>query len=344
MSFIPRGVGLHDQSRKMYALYGLRIQSSVPIPGLTRVAELGPADLRVMVDERPAWTLNLDLARERVLYSSEDSDQDSEPNLRVWAIHDREAFLLRYAGGIEFLVEASGTIVWTWWASSQSFSTSCMYLVGPVLGFVLQLRGHTSLHASCVAVKGGAIGFVGDCGAGKSTIAAALAKRGLEVLSDDVLALRAQDRGFLVQPGPSRIRLWPSSVKMLFGSDDALPRLSTAFDKRYLEISREATHSDPVPIRLITLYLLRQRRDCDSAPSIGEIKPADALIELVGNTYTSYLQDASRRARDFAFLGQVTASVRLRTLTPHTDPDRLDGLCDLVLDDCRKAKGTPVIA
>ncbi|HYD16567.1 MAG TPA: hypothetical protein VEB03_01040 [Candidatus Nanoarchaeia archaeon] len=328
----------------MYGLYGLRIQSSVPIYGLSRVAEFGPADLRVMVGERPAWTLDLDLARERVLYSTECADEDSEPNLRVWAIHDYQMFLLRYAGGIEFLIDATGTSVWTWWPSSQSFSTACMYLVGPVLGFVLQLRGYTSLHASCAAAEGGVIGFVGDCGAGKSTIAAALAERGYQVLSDDVLALRSHNGGFLVQPGPSRIRLWPSSVKMLFGSDDALPRLSTAFDKRYLEISREATQSDPAQIRLKTLYLLRQRSDSDSAPFLGEIKPADALIGLVGNTYTSYLQDASRRARDFAFLGQVTASVRLRTLTPHTDPARLEDLCNLVLEDCRKAKRTPAIA
>ena len=49
----------------------------------------------------------------------------------------------------------------------------------------------------------------------------------------------------------------------------------------------------------------------------------DGLTTLVGNTYVSYLLDAAMRADEFVVLSRVLATVPLRRVTPHADPDRL---------------------
>ncbi|NIO13431.1 MAG: serine/threonine protein kinase, partial [Gammaproteobacteria bacterium] len=92
-----------------------------------------------------------------------------------------------------------------------------------MLGFVLRLRGVLSLHASVIDINGEAVGFMGAAGAGKSTLAAAFAKKGFAVMSDDILALKPGDSAPFAQPGYPRLRLWPDSAVVLFGSASALP-------------------------------------------------------------------------------------------------------------------------
>jgi len=63
-------------------------------------------------------------------------------------------------------------------------------LLGPVLAILLHLKRHFVLHGSAVIYDGKAYGFVGDKGAGKSTLAAMLLKNPeVEFLTDDLLVV-----------------------------------------------------------------------------------------------------------------------------------------------------------
>jgi hypothetical protein len=64
-------------------------------------------------------------------------------------------------------------------------------LAGTVSAFILALRGHTVLHASCVAIDGAALAFVGQSGRGKSTVAALMCVGGAQLVTDDVLTVAA---------------------------------------------------------------------------------------------------------------------------------------------------------
>ena len=68
--------------------------------------------------------------------------------------------------------------VWAVWPAASSLEDVATYLLGPVLGLLLRLRGVPCLHASAVAFGDSAVAFAGSEGAGKSTTAAALASRG----------------------------------------------------------------------------------------------------------------------------------------------------------------------
>jgi len=116
-------------------------------------------------------------------------------------------FKLHYSDGTEFIIDRKGTEVWCVWPDTLTLEDAVVYLLGPVLGFVLRLRGITCLHASAISVGDRAVVLLGPAGAGKSTTAAAFAKLGYPVLSDDVLALSDQNTTFLAQPAYPHLHL-----------------------------------------------------------------------------------------------------------------------------------------
>src|SRR5258708_3332580 len=105
-----------------------------------------------------------------------------------------------------------------------------------ILGVLVRLRGVTCLDASAVAIEDRWVAFVGPEAAGKSTTAAAFARQGYGVLSDDIVALVERDGAFHVMPAYPHLCLWPDSVKMLYGSSEMLPRFSPEWEKRRLAL------------------------------------------------------------------------------------------------------------
>ncbi|MGH9848286.1 MAG: hypothetical protein ACREBD_00380 [Blastocatellia bacterium] len=209
------------------------------------------------------------------------------------------------------------------------------YLLGPILGFTLRLRGITSLHAGAIAIGNRAIALLGPAGAGKSTTAAAFLGMGYPLLSEDTAPLVDQGDRFLIQPGYPGIRLWPDSVSALYGSAEALPRITPTWDKRYLDLTRKVDQFQKKPLPLAAIYILGERSPDSSAPRVETVPPHEGLISLVTNSYTNYMLDETMRAREFELLGRVVAGVPLRRVTPHTDPARLSALCRAILNDFR---------
>jgi hypothetical protein len=211
------------------------------------------------------------------------------------------------------------------------------YLLGPVLGLLLRVRGVTCLHASAVEIGGRAVAFVGSEGAGKSTTAAAMARKGFGVLSDDVVALAERDGGFFVHPAYPYLCLWPESVASLYGSPNALPRFSASYEKRCLSLDKQqlAFATDALP--LAAIYILAERRT-DPAPVIEPVSAQTALVTLVANTYATNMLDRSMRAREFESLGRLVPQVAIRKISAHVDPARLGKLCERIADDVQSIR------
>ena len=127
------------------------------------------------------------------------------------------------------------------------------------------LRGIVCLHASAVAIGDEVIALLGPAGSGKSTTAAAFAARGYSILAEDVVTLDDRGDHFLVRPGYPCIRLWPASVKALYGSETHLPKLTPNWDKCYLDLS---DNFQKEPLRLAAIYHLSERRHDAVAPFI----------------------------------------------------------------------------
>ena len=319
---------------RSYSIYGLGVNTNVPIAGLAGLEPARQVDVRVSLGSMPPIVSSVPEEAWREYYASADLNEDGEHRIRVWRSAGNAHFRVTYADGTTFVVDALGSHIWATWPELASVEDTATYLLGPVLGFVLRLRGVTCLHASAVAIHGRAVALVGPSGSGKSTTAAAFARSGFAILTDDVLAFKDEGTRFNVQPAYPRVRLWPRSVEALFGSVDALPLITPGWNKRFLDLSGRHCGFQHEPLPLAAVYFLAERSAGPEVPRIVEIGARDGLMSLVANTYTSYLLDKQLRAAEFDLLGRLVQSTPLRRVTPSTDFGRITELCELITEDC----------
>jgi hypothetical protein len=241
-----------------------------------------------------------------------------------------------YGDGARFAVELRGREVWADWPENYSLEDACTYLLGPVMGFVLRLRGIVSLHASGVAIGDRAIAIAGIPGAGKSTTAAAFASTGFPVLSDDLVALADKGAQFFVQPGYPRVNLWPDSVRRLFGSEDALPRITPTWEKRYLPLGGNGHHFASTPLPLGAIYILDSRNAALTTPVLEDVSGEAAFMALVANTYVNYLLDRDMRRTEFEILGRVASEIPIRRVRPPGESSTISNLCEAIAADAKR--------
>jgi hypothetical protein len=311
------------------SIYGLGIVTNRIIPGVPS-STIASEDLRISFGSLPAWHRELNAAQGEACYVADYKSDCGAPALRVFRLLDGEYFRFDYADRTQFVVDRSGREVWADWSEPLTLEDTATYLLGPVLGFVMLLRGIVCLHASAIAIGDEAIALVGPAGSGKSTTAAAFAERGYRVLAEDVVTLDDRGDRFLVRPGYPCIRLWPPAVKALYGSETHLPKLTPNWDKCYLDLS-ERFQGEPLP--LAAIYQLGERHHDSSAPAVAALDRTEGLMSLVANTYATKLMDKQMRAREFELLTRVVGEISVRRVTPHADPARITQLCDAILND-----------
>ena len=264
-------------------------------------------------------------------YSSPSADEGGKPDVRV--SRTSRGFRFAYVDGTEFAVSSTGSEIHARWPASLTLDDTLVYLHGPILGFALRLRGVACLHASAVAVGEEAVAIVGSAGMGKSTTAAALARQGHAVQTDDLLALADRESGFWVQPGLPRVLLWPESAEALWGDPAALPRVVPTWPKLFLDLTQPGYRFSGRPLPLGAIYVLGERRGLGSAPVIEGLKGTTALVQLIANTYANYLLDSPMRARELEVLGRLVGRTPVRLLRAPDDRAAIPSVCRALLAD-----------
>ena len=316
-----------------YSVFGLLLHSNVPLHGVVPVDSLtNHTDIELLLGASPYRTMGLLPEDEKQIYRSSYSLPSGEPILRVWDVAAGAFLRVDYTGGPQFWLDRKREVLWADWPETSSLEDTCSYLLGPVLGYLLRLRGVTCLHASAVAFDNSCVAFVGTAGSGKSTTAAAFARQGHGVISDDVVALVEQEGAFRVRPAYPHLSLWPDSVNALFGSSEALPRFIPEWEKRRLALGDQGTRFENRLLRLGAIYLLGERC-ADGNPRVEGVRPQSALLSLVAETYANKILDRGMRAREFEVLGRLVTSVPVRRVQPHPDPARLAQLCQAIQED-----------
>jgi hypothetical protein len=268
---------------------------------------------------------------------TEDQDQIGTSALKIWKTSSGRFLRLEYFDGTKFWLDIQGEHIWATWPDNLTLEDTSTYLLGPVLGLLLRLRGVTCLHASAVSFGNYAVAFIGSEGAGKSTTAAALAQQGCAIITDDVVALAEADGVFYVHPAYPYVCLWPESVASIYGSADALPRFSPSYDKRCLSLARQGLRFETRTLPLKAIYILSERRP-DPAPVIEPLAAQSAILALVANTFATNVLDRAMRAEEFKTLGRLVPRTRIRKVFPHQDASRLPDLCRAIREDVSGAE------
>jgi hypothetical protein len=324
----------------IYSVYGLRLHTNQPIPGLIVPPQPGKADVEITFEEAERHHSQPVGAVE--VYASPGITENGEPYFKVWKddVHPQAYLGIQYtdgAGFTSFLINREVSQVQVARTESIPFQDMLTYFLGPVIGCVLRLREITCLHAGVAAVDGKALAIIGPKGAGKSTTVAALAHHSQAVLSDDIAPLSQVEGRFMVAPGYPCLRLWPNTIAALPGiTTGELPKILSFAEKRFLSLTVDGAADrwrfQDKPLPLAAVYVLSGRAQ-DGALSITSQSQAAGLLALSGNVYPEYSLRQTDRCRDFGVLGQLAASVPVREVTQPEGLDTLAQLCDAILND-----------
>jgi hypothetical protein len=156
------------------------------------------------------------------------------------------------------------------------------YLLGGVFGALCHQRGITPLHASAIDVAEGCVAFVGASGAGKSTVIAALARRGHEIIADDECFLQLGTNGVVqAWPGISGIRLWEDARVALGFDGPGIERVMQGYNKYFVPIRPPRNPIQSRPLRRV--YQLH--RVPNGVTRVTRLNGADAVEALMQNVY-----------------------------------------------------------
>ncbi|HEV2618183.1 MAG TPA: hypothetical protein VGU63_16410 [Candidatus Acidoferrales bacterium] len=329
---------MKPRDTSLYLVYGLRLASDRPISGLNSVesSQGDRADVSVQFEAEETESA-ADFAGETVWYVGDIVDHNGNPALKIWKHQQSGEYRMRYSHGLTFYLDARLTVIRVRCAVPMENDDVADFLLGPVLGVLLRLRGVICLHASVVGIQDKAIAFVGPPGAGKSTTAGLFSRRGHSVLSDDIAALFEREDSYYVLSAYPYLNLWPEMAALLTGPKvGSLPETSTAgMDKAKLRVPLDECNlrfqREGLP--LAAIYVLAERSGESRAPFAMPLAPSEALMNLVANTYGNKTLDVSTRAQEFRVLGELTNVLPIRRVVANEDPSRLDRLYEIICED-----------
>lgn len=326
-----------------YSIYGLTIAANAPISWFQEIGATTAVDFYIEVavlDEAEIGTsCNLDYFIARGCIQTESGVR---PHLVVTTNAARDTYHFRFFDDVEVLIDNTASRILFRWPPTETLEFELSYLTATIMSFALLLRGTFSFHASAIAIDGKAIIAIGDSGAGKSTTAAAFAKLGYPILSDDLVAIRDDIDRVWVQPSFPMIRLWSRSVAALFGRADALPEIvpnHPNWNKRYLRLDPPYRFQER-ELPLGGIYFLNSQHSDDDLVQINSVSTQAALLSLVANNYSSPFVTKVDRAKEFAMLGRLLQQVPARQVLRSNNIDGVFQLCDTILRDFERIRSS----
>ena len=108
-------------------------------------------------------------------------------------------------------------------------------------------------------------------------------------------------------PGFPQLKLWPEVIHSLGEDPEKLPRLEPGFEKRAYAIDRRFAQK---PLALRRIYVLSESDNEDIYP----LKPQEAMIELISNTYRASVVKWIRAEKHFLDCASLINMVPIKRL------------------------------
>jgi hypothetical protein len=167
------------------------------------------------------------------------------------------------------------------------------------------------LHGSAVAIDGNLAIFLGDTGAGKSTLAASLHTHGHRLLGDDAVVITETDGFFCGEAVYPSLRLYPESIQQVFADPIATSIMAHYSEKRHVDaFATLARGADRVP--LCAIFVLTNG---DSGVKVHPLLPADACMAIVEHSFALNSDDPVAAGERLAEAARVAAAVPCFTLS-----------------------------
>lgn len=300
-----------------YRVLGGVLRSALPLPGL----EAAPG-------ATPDWTLHVANTDPRThgetLLGRETLDVGSVALTRT-----ADGYRLRYADTGCFDVAADGARI-VWYAAHDADPELVRVDVcGRVLALALHATGALSLHASAVATPQGAVAFVAPKAHGKSSLAAALLRRGAALLTDDTLPV-VPGTPPIARPGLHQLRLNADSAAALL---DAGRRPREARGGKLVLQGGDGLARCTEPLPLAAIYELSPARELPGGAAVARapIPQRLAAIALLRHARPAALLGGAEAPAVLARAAAVAAGVPVYRLEVAAGLDRIDEVAGTLL-------------
>jgi hypothetical protein len=206
-------------------------------------------------------------------------------------------------------------------------------LLGQGMGILLHQKGYLVLHGSAVKMGDNAIGFIGDCGEGKSTTTAALNSRGHPLITDDVLVIGFDKNNKpVLLPSFPRIKLWDDVIDLLTEGKEFFPKIHPKFQKYSYNIDENFVE-DQLPLK--TLYVIEKSEKNIITPLKSQ---QDALIELVRNAYMIFLLNKKEKNENLIQSARTVNNIDVKRLRRSNSLKDIEELLNILEDDVLNSK------
>jgi len=293
-----------SKRRYFYSCYGFLIASEFVLPELDPAPQ-GEAD--IIVSYRPDVLLN------------EQPPEGGQPAF----LPDLQVFDFANVARLE-IHKATEIRV----GLRPGISEDCLGLplLGPVLATLMHYRGRLVIHGSAIVVGHELWGFVGDRGAGKSTMAAFLIRQGFPVFNDDLISIGfPSDSAPVAHPGYAATKIMKQAFDRVGGLEgDILETGGLPYKKMRIRLAQKPI-SEAMPLSRLCLL---ERGETASLQEMPEREALNAVFQHIYMRKYGAAPAADGRAQ--AWFSQSAALVKTTPVSILTVPSTLDRMPEAV--------------
>jgi hypothetical protein len=319
-----------------YAAYGVSIRSDAPLPlhapvtsGLFEIEvhnDNGPADPYIQGPSIQGPSIQGPSVQRKIGFERNPSTAFDVASLPDGSNH------VRMPGVGEISVSPDGRFLACHRYAESTCESFNVYLVTQALSFALVKCGLEPLHATAVAIDGKAALFLGDCGLGKSTLAAAFLQAGYPLLTDDLLALHKPHAELLAYPGSPRIKLFPRMARRFLGEAVSGVPMNPYTHKMIVPLKEWQACTDALPVGAV--YALAPASEvCGADVIVSPMSQREAFLTLLAGTFNRTILESTRLRRQFEATQALANTLPVKRLSYPRSLDSLPAVLEFVVSD-----------
>lgn len=248
---------MEDEVEYYYKIYGLCVQSDLCIEEAIQIEENCNVNVTVKT------------------YKIDSCNYDKKET--CWS----KAFISFYIENVAIYQIIEGNEIHIFKEKEADADELKCFLLGSSFGFLMIQRGHIALHGSCMVKDNKAIIITGESGAGKSTTATWLSLKDYKFISDDVTAIKYDDRVAKVFLAYPQRKLCKDAAIMLGYNINLLKKLYKRQDK-YAVILKENEYVEESILGLIVELCINSD---GSEIVVKELTGHEKMFAFMSNIY-----------------------------------------------------------
>jgi hypothetical protein len=306
---------VHVNARHRYLVYGLVIESELPLTSVHEAAgSESCADITLLAGSP-------DYFRAIVPGGARDPED--------WIEHvvlDDGSVYMKSSDVFEATISANGRTAICRMLGDVEQRAFEANLLNFVVSASLTVQGEETLHATVLEMEGGAVGLLGQSGAGKSTLAAYLISRGADLITDDMLRVSFAGDKILAHPGPYRLKLLDQPATG-FLPDAVADGHFNALSGKIMVRPRRELRRHRAPSRLAALFHLGDPDD-DTITEVSSVRlnGLELARTLMSSAMDTRYTGGGRMEHQMRFVARVADLLPVHALRYPRTVAALDGV------------------